>query len=290
MTNSPYLVLARPHHYSKNLFVLSPLFFGRLLTDVIALKQALLAFIVFCLAASSVYVFNDICDIAYDRLHPTKKNRPLASGQISVRQALVFASILLTLSLSISFGLLKLSITSMLLAYIGLNILYSLGLKKIAIVDIHCIAIGFVLRIWAGGFAVGLPISNWLIIVTFLLALFFALSKRRDELLAITENATTRPSITGYSLEFVMAAMVIMAGVVIVCYILYTVSPEITGKHGSDKLYYTIFWVILGFLRYMQITFVYQKQGSPTELLFRDPFLLAIGICWMVHYLFIFYL
>ena len=273
--------LARPHQYLKNLFVLLPLFFGWKLTDEPAVWSALAAFAVFCLAASCVYVFNDLRDAPQDREHPTKKNRPIASGLVSPGMAWGFLTVLAGAGLALTplvpgraFGLIV-------LAYVVINVAYSLGVKHMAIVDLICIAIGFVLRIFAGGAASGVTPSHWIVIMTFLLALFLGLAKRRDDLLLAACGSKTRKCLDGYSLEFVSLCMAVMAGVVIVSYILYTLSPDVMAKHGTEQLYLTSLWVVAGILRYMQITFVEQRSGSPTQVLLRDPFVQVCIVLWV---------
>ena len=150
--------------------------------------------------------------------------------------------------------------------------------------DIVCIAIGFVLRIFAGGLAAGIAVSPWLVIMTFLLALFLALAKRRDDLLIVNDGGTrVRKAIDGYNLEFISLAMGIMASVIIVAYILYTVSPEVVAKHGTGKLYISGIWVLLGLLRYLQITFVEEKSGSPTLVLIKDYLLQGVIVLWLAN-------
>jgi 4-hydroxybenzoate polyprenyltransferase len=166
--------------------------------------------------------------------------------------------------------------------YIVLNLLYSAFLKHIAVIDIICIALGFVLRIFAGSTAAHIENSPWIIIMTFLIALFLALAKRRDDLLLSDDGHPIRKSLDGYNREFVSAAMVVMASVIIVSYLLYTISPEVTAKHGTRNFYLTAFWVIAGLLRYMQITFVEEKSGSPTVVMIQDLFLKIVVLCWLV--------
>ncbi|MEW6388178.1 MAG: decaprenyl-phosphate phosphoribosyltransferase [Thermodesulfobacteriota bacterium] len=285
----PYLQLARPHQYFKNAFVWLPLFFGYKLLDPQAVWLTFGAFLAFCLAASSVYIFNDLKDISEDRQHPVKRARPLASGAVRPGQAVVFSTVLLALSLAIVLAFLPPSIFLILAAYLVLNTVYSLFLKHRAIIDVFCIAVGFVLRIFAGGVAAGVPVSHWLVIMTFLLALFLALAKRRDDLMLLAQGHHTRRSLDGYSLEFIQTGMAVMAAVIIVAYILYTVSPETISKHGTDQLYLTSFWVIVGLLRYLQITLVEEKSGSPTEILVRDRFLQAIIFLWLLCFFLSFY-
>jgi len=171
-----------------------------------------------------------------------------------------------------------------------MNIVYSFGLKHVPIADIVCIAVGFVLRIFAGGTAAQVPISPWIVIMTFLMALFLALAKRRDDLRLVDQGHQVRKAIDGYNAEFISLAMGVMASVIIVAYILYTVSPEIVAKHGTKRLYMSSVWVILGILRYLQITFVEEDSGSPTRVLIRDRALQAIIALWLVNiYLLLYY-
>jgi 4-hydroxybenzoate polyprenyltransferase len=167
--------------------------------------------------------------------------------------------------------------------YLLINIAYSFFLKHIAIIDIVCIAAGFVLRIFAGGVSANIDNSHWIVIMTFLLAIFLALAKRRDDILLAANGNDTRKNIKGYNLEFVSSGMMVMASVIIVSYILYTVSPEVTAKHGTNQLYLTSFWVIIGILRYMQITLVEERSGSPTMLLLKDIFLQTVVILWILN-------
>lgn len=273
--------LARPHQYLKNLFVLLPLFFGWKLADPDALWASVKAFAAFCLAASAVYVFNDLRDAPQDREHPVKKKRPIASGLIRPGQAWAFLAVLAAAALALTALVPGRSFAWILAAYLGVNIAYSLGVKHAAIVDLICIAVGFVLRIFAGGAASGVTPSHWIVIMTFLLALFLGLAKRRDDLLLAKCGSKTRKCLDGYSLEFVSLCMAVMAGVVIVSYILYTLSPDVMAKHGTDQLYLTSLWVVAGILRYMQITFVESRSGSPTQVLLKDPFIQACIVLWV---------
>lgn len=279
-----YLQLARPNQYVKNGFVWFPLFFGHKLLDSQALWNTWWAFLAFCLAASSVYILNDLKDVEEDRRHPVKKYRPLASGLLRPAQAVVFMILLLVISLVIIVTLLPPEFLFIVGAYLLLNILYTFFLKHLAIIDIVCIGIGFVLRIFAGGLAADIRVSHWIVLMTFLLALFLALSKRRDDLLLEACGHNPRKCLNGYNLEFVSSSMVIMASVVIMAYILYTVSPEIIVKHGTNQLYLTSVWVIIGLLRYLQITLVEQRSGSPTLILLKDSFLLAVIILWILTF------
>ena len=281
--------LARPHQYVKNVFIWLPLFFGHKIHDPSALVHTFWAFTAFSLAASSVYALNDIMDVEEDRQHPTKKNRPLASGELPIWMAFAFLAAALISAFSMAFVLLPKTFLILLGGYLALNILYSLRLKHFAIIDVVCIATGFVFRIFAGGVAARVPISHWIVIMTFLLALFLALGKRRDDLLLSNCGQNARKCLDGYNLEFVSASMVAMTSVVIVAYILYCVSPEIVAKHGTGNLYLTGLWVILGLLRYLQITFVRQQSGSPTLVLLKDRFLWVVIGGWLLTFYWLLY-
>ena len=278
-----YLNLLRPHQYLKNGFIWLPIIFGYRISEPGQVFLTLLAFAAFCLMSSTIYVINDFMDREEDRRHPVKKNRPLASGTVSPREALWIGLILFGASLALSLAGLPVACLYLLLAYLLLNIAYSQKLKHIPIVDIVCIALGFVLRIFMGGTAVHVPISPWIVIMTFLLALFLALAKRRDDLLLMDQGTLVRKAIDGYNLEFISLAMGIMASVIIVAYILYTVSPEVVAKHGTHRLYISGIWVLLGLLRYLQITFVEEKSGSPTLVLIKDHLLQLIIVLWLLN-------
>ena len=284
-----YLQLARPHQFVKNGFVWLPIFFGAKLGDIGALEQTLIAFAAFCCAAGGVYVLNDLKDIEEDRGHPTKRNRPLASGAIPPRGAVIFMAGLLVLAALAGALLPKPDFLLILGAYLILNVAYSFFLKHQAIIDVVCLALGFVLRVLAGGVAAAVPVSHWIIIMTFLLALFLALAKRRDDLLLAAEGQSARRSIDGYSLEFVSTSMAVMAAVIIVAYILYTVSPDTIQKHGTDRLYLTGIWVVVGLLRYLQLALVENCTASPTKILLQDRFLQTVLALWILSFFFLLY-
>lgn len=286
-----YLQLARTPQYVKNGFIWLPLFFGYKIDDLQSVLKTFYTCVAFCMVCSAIYVINDLKDVSEDRLHPTKRYRPLASGRITNSGAIGFSIALLAVSCLFSLLLLPKKILFILGVYVILNIAYSVYLKHYAIIDITCIAVGFVLRVYAGGISAQVTVSQWIIIMTFLLAIFLALAKRRDDLVILSEGGETpRSSSSGYNKEFVSVSMMVMASVIIVSYILYTVSPEVTVKHGTHKLYLTGFWVILGLLRYLQITFVENQSGSPTLVLIRDRFLQMTILLWLISaYLLLYY-
>ena len=277
------LILLRPHQYIKNLFVFAPLFFSFQI-NLTTISQSLVAFILFSFIASSIYILNDYKDINEDKKHPKKKFRPLASEKVSKKTAIILFATLATTALVSAF-LYHYSLFLVLLIYFILNISYSLKLKHIAIVDIFIISMGFVLRLYAGSVVTGIYLSHWIILITFLLALFLALAKRRDDVLLSLQGKETRKNIDGYNLEFINASMVLMAGVVIVSYILYSVSNEVTARVGNDYLYLTSFFVILGVMRYMQSTFVEQNSGSPTKIILKDRFLHITIFLWLLSFM-----
>jgi len=278
-----YLLLLRPHHYIKNLFVLAPFLFT-FEYDLESLSQAVEAFTLFCLVASSIYIFNDLSDIESDRQHPEKKHRPLANGDANTTAAIILMIALAGISLLIA-GAINPNLLAVFILYILFNIAYSLRLKHIALIDIFIIAIGFVLRLFAGSIAIHVQPSAWIIIMTFLLALFLAIAKRRDDILLALQGKNTRKNIDGYNLELVNASMVMMAAIIIVSYILYTVSPEVTSRMHSDHLYLTACFVILGIFRYMQLTFVEEKSGSPTKIVLTDRFMQLTLLSWLASFL-----
>ncbi|NNK87402.1 MAG: decaprenyl-phosphate phosphoribosyltransferase [Flavobacteriaceae bacterium] len=282
--------LMRPHQYVKNLFIFLPLFFDGQITDLELLKEALLAFIAFSFTASSIYILNDYLDIAADLQHPAKKHRPLASGLISKKEAILLFIAFLAI------GIVLISIQNtyalyVLLAYVALNIAYCFVLKHVAILDITVIAIGFVLRLFIGSFVTGVPLSKWIVIMTFLLALFLALAKRRDDVLHFLDTgAKMRKVIDGYNLKLIDAGMMIMASTVIVTYILYTTSTEVIARIQNEYLYLTSFFVILGILRYSQLSLLENNSGSPSKIILTDRFLILTILAWVFSFVWIIYL
>lgn len=283
-----YIKLLRPHQYVKNAFILSPLFFAFKFKDTDLLLRVLLVTACFCLVASAIYILNDYLDIEEDKRHPTKKNRPLASGKVPKNHALIIMVLLVIIGAG---GMTLVSVNAVILTgiYVFNNILYSYRLKHVPLLDITMISIGFVLRLFIGE-AAGegeLPLSMWIILCTFLLAMFLAMAKRRDDVLLQKEGKKVRKSIHGYNLEFINGGMMIMASVTLVAYISYTISPEVTQRLGTEQLYFTVFFVIIGILRYMQITFVEQKSGSPTKVLLKDLFLQLTLVGWVLCFIFL---
>ena len=289
MNITAVIKLMRPHQYIKNLFIFVPIFFALKVGDSQLLLNTMIAFFAFSLLASAVYILNDYCDIEDDQAHPEKKNRPLASGAIQKPQAIILM-VLLTILGSVLMLSISSIATAIMLAYVVLNIAYSFALKHISILDVTIIATGFVLRLFVGSAVTDIPLSMWVVIMTFLLALFMALAKRRDDVLIYNQTGKKmRKVIDGYNLQFLDTAMAIMASVVIVAYTIYTTSLEVVGRMHSEYLYLTSLFVILGILRYLQVVFVLEDSGAPTKIVFKDRFIQLTLVGWVATFVWILY-
>lgn len=306
------ITLIRPQQWLKNLFVFLPAFFSGNILSAPVLTESLIAFFAFSFAASAIYCLNDLIDVEADRLHPTKRNRPVAAGLISTRQALFIMLISAVAALFLPFLLIPVQqefcrhltaadhvipvqsaiYTSTIIAiYLLLNIAYCLKLKQLSLIDIIIIAIGFDLRVATGGTATGIMISHWIIIMTFLLALFLALCKRRDDIV-IYENSgrKMRRNIDRYNLTYINQAITLVATIMLVSYIMYTLSPEVEQRFNSGLVYITSIFVLAGLLRYMQLATVFGKTGSPTKILLHDRITQACIIAWALTFAAIIYL
>lgn len=282
------LTLMRPEHWVKNLFLFVPAFFAARLAEPVVLGRTVLAFAAFSLTASAVYVLNDLADAAHDRQHPLKCRRPVASGVVGRWSAMLLMAVLLIGGSGLAF-VLSPEVLLVCLLYFVLNIFYSFFLKHIAIVDIALIGLGFLLRVSAGGAAAGVAVSQWLIVLTFLLALILALAKRRGEFVLETGGGTSRRSLEGYNLPFLDASMVVCSTVAIVAYLMYCFSPEVTERIGSHHIYYTSFFAIVGILRYLQLTLVFNRTESPTWVLLHDVFLQVVLAGWLGCFVWLLY-
>lgn len=279
----PYLTLLRPYQYIKNVLLFFPVFFAEKATDGAAMGRVSGGFVAFCALASAVYILNDYRDRAHDRLHPDKRNRPLASGAADARMALLLM-VLLAGSAIAAFAWMSPLALGLAVVYVAINAAYSLGLKNHSIVDLSLLSAGYVVRVYVGAALAEVPVSNWIVLMTFLLAFFLGLAKRREDVLLAASGTEVRKSVSGYSLEFINAAMVMMAAVLVVCYISYTTAPDVTGRHHNQQLYLTAFWVIVGIVRYMQTTFVFGASGNPTRALLRDRFLQVVIGGWLLTF------
>ena len=289
-------LLIRPHQWIKNAFLFLPLFFDGKLLQKEYLMPSIMIFFAYSLAASGIYCFNDIYDVEADKLHPKKCKRPIASGAIS--KGMGYA--LMALCIIVSFGIIytydwkvgnQLTLLGIVVAYLVMNIAYCMKLKQLAIVDVFIIAIGFVLRVFAGGFATGIYLSHWIVLMTFLLALFLAFAKRRDDVVMYENTGMkARKNVNRYNLDFMNQAIAIIASITMVCYIMYTVSPEVITRFHSPYVYMTSIFVLAGIIRYMQITIVDVKSGSPTKVLMKDRFIQSCMAGWLITFSLIIYI
>ena len=286
------LLLIRPQQWIKNGFVLIPMCFGGRLLNADDAIASVVTFFAFSFAASAIYCFNDIVDVDADRRHSVKCHRPIASGAVSVPTAYALMAVLALLSALLLFFLpQRAGETAGIVAfYFLLNMAYCLWLKRHAIIDVCTVAFGFVLRILAGGMACDVAVSNWLVLMTFLLALFLSFAKRRDDVLRMNETGEPpRRNTIRYNITFVNQAITITGTVTLVCYIMYTVSPEVVSRFHAPYLYLTSIFVLVGLLRYMQLTVVDEVSGDPTKILLRDRFTQAIVVAWIMAFLLIIY-
>lgn len=285
-----YLHLLRPKDWAKNLFLFIPLFFSGAFFNWKAYPFLLLGFIAFSCIASSIYIINDYRDIEDDKKHPDKSKRPLASGAVSKNVSLIICILLIIAGFGIAYFIRE-KFLFVLAIYFLLNLAYSFGLKNIPILDIIVLSIGFVLRIKAGAVIAYIGLSEWLNIMVFLLALFMAIGKRRDDvLLKLSSGTDMRKAIKGYNLEFLNVVLALVCAVIVVAYFMYTMSPEVLHRLGTYRLYYTCLFVLAGILRYLQIIFVQSASGSPTKILYKDRFIQISLLLWVASFLVIIYM
>lgn len=289
-----YLKLLRVEQWVKNLFVFLPLFFsGNILNGSLFLKSVF-AFVVFSLAASCIYIINDYSDIDSDRKHPEKSKRPLASGAITKSTALTILGLLAIADITLVvfggryFGHSLWKFGTIILFYVVMNLAYTFKLKHVAIIDVTIIAVGFVLRVLAGGYATGIPISQWAILLTFVLALVLAIGKRRGELINAQITGKTRKALDGYNVQFADIALSISVTLAIISYLMFTVQPEVQERFGR-KVFYTFIFVVFAFLRYLQQTLVYNKTESPTKIIYRDRYIQFTVVIWIAVFLLLIY-
>lgn len=287
------LRLLRPEQWVKNAFVLLPLFFGGRLFDIGCVTDSLWVFAAFCLISSSVYCVNDALDADTDRQHPCKSRRPVAAGDISKRTAYLTASILSLAAVPICLAsniCSPLEVMAILYGYLAMNLAYSLGAKQILGVDVLILSAGFVCRVWAGGVGTGIRLSFWIVLMTFLLTLFLALSKRRDDLLIYTSTGKKMRSYIDRISPIVLDRVIRAAGgLTFGCYMLYTVSDEVTSRLGTHYVFITGIFVLLGLMRYLHITLTLQSSGSPTGILLHDRWLQADIALWIASFAIIIY-
>jgi len=279
----------RPHQWTKNLMVFAAPALSKHLFEWGPLEKSVLAFVIFCALSGTVYLLNDVADLERDRLHPSKRLRPIASGALSPRAAALLALVLGLGSLGLS-ALLGLPFVLCAGLYLALNVLYSFRLKEIVILDVLSVSLGFVLRAVAGGVAIGVLISDWLLVCTLLLAMFLALAKRRHELVSLTTSATGHRKILAEYSPYLLDQMIsVVTASCLTAYAFYTMAPDTVQKYRTERLAWTIPFVLYGIFRYLYLVHQKEKGGSPTDILVTDRplllnvFLWALALLWIVY-------
>ena len=274
-------IALRPQQWVKNVALFAGLIFSQNFFDPWKSAVVLAAAVVFCLASSSLYLLNDILDIESDRKHPQKKNRPLASGRIRPIAAHSLSYVLMLWAIAAAF-ILNRNFGLILTVYLILEFSYSAYLKNVVILDIFCIAAGFLLRVVAGAVVIDVPISNWLLSCTIFLSLFLALAKRRGEMVLLEDRAADhRPVLAHYSLPFIDQMMTVVTASTILSYVLYALSPQTTAKFHTRNLQYSIIFVVYGIFRYLYLVFQNKEGGAPEKVLFSDKPLLCDLLLYM---------
>lgn len=283
--------LLRPSSWIKNLLVFAPIIFSFNLTNLELLINEALAFIGFCITASAMYIVNDLIDRNKDKLHPRKKHRPIASGAVKSKQAVLIAIILLILAAVISIQLNPNYLISLVI-YLFVNLAYSLFLKRINLIEIFTVAIFFILRILAGCAAIEVLPSQWIIMVTFFIALFLTAIKRKSEIIILRENAFSHRSVLKhYTVDMLNVIIYITGTITILGYVLYTMDSRTIDIFSNSGLIYSSFFVALGLFRFIQLSSngSYESEGDPTQLIFKDRFLQITIILWSVSVVLILY-
>jgi 4-hydroxybenzoate polyprenyltransferase len=271
----------RPEQWLKNGFVLAPIVFSGLIGDPDAWLRSLLAVAAFCAASSATYLVNDVIDREADRAHPVKRGRPIAAGEVSVAAALATAVVLVTVAMAVALWLGG-WFSAVLIGYVALVLLYSALLKQAVFLDVLVVAAGFVLRVVGGAVAIDVPVSRWILVVAYLLALYLALGKRRTELVLLGDEAGNHRAVLGqYTLPMVDSAISVVLGATVVAYALYTVAPETVAKVGSEGLLATVPIVLYGLFRYLYLLHRHELGGSPTKALLTDRPLLVCVVIWL---------
>jgi 4-hydroxybenzoate polyprenyltransferase len=274
--------LLRPGQWVKNAFVAAPLLFARQYHDPDQCLRTLIAAGGFCLASSAVYIFNDLCDRVEDRQHPTKKNRPIASGAVSANHAAIAAAVLAALSLAPAFVVSARYLYCVIL-YLAISFAYSMGIKHLAILDVMTIAGGFVLRIFAGSFVIGVATSHWLVLCTIMVSMFLGFTKRRAELVSMKDNsATTRAVLQEYSVKFLDQVIAMVTGATIICYALYTVDIRTLDQLGTHSMLLTMPCVMYGLFRYIYLAYHRGEGEDPTQAMLTDVPMLVNLVIWII--------
>jgi 4-hydroxybenzoate polyprenyltransferase len=289
MSMRSIFITLRPQQWVKNFVLFAGLIFSQNLSNSDMVLKTIAGFALFCLLSSSVYILNDVLDVERDRKHPLKSNRPIARGDVKISTAIVVFIILTIISLGLSFWLSP-SFAFIALGYFVLNLLYSMYLKQVVIIDVMCLALGFVLRAVAGAVVIDVLISAWLIVCTTLLALFLGFGKRRHELMLLENQATEhRKILSEYSLYFLDQMISVVTASTVIAYAFYTLSPEVESKLGTTHMDLTIPFVLYGVFRYLYLIHRKEGGGSPTQMLLNDKPILANIILWLISVVLIVY-
>ncbi len=281
----------RPHQWVKNIFIFAPMVFSLHFFQRSCIKNSLLAFFLFTLVTGCIYIFNDCFDREKDRLHPDKKKRPVASGNLHISTAVSWGIGLLLVSLS-AITLMNTEFLIIALLYIFLNIFYSTYLKEIVILDVMIIAVGFVMRVKIGGAVNSIELSPWILIITFLLAIFLGLIKRRQELIKINSpdfngsaDMETRKTLKKYNLALLDQLIAITTATTLISYVIYVTHPDIQEKFHTKELYFTIPFVVFGIFRYLYLTYVKGMGENTAEIIFSDIPFSANGVAWLALFI-----
>jgi 4-hydroxybenzoate polyprenyltransferase len=275
------LRLMRPHQWVKNVFVFTGLLFGHAWHDPRLVAQVVVVFIAFCLVSSTIYIFNDIVDLEQDRNHPKKSQRPLAAGRVGKPAAAMLAAVLGTLGFALAYGASPI-VLMILVGYALMNIAYSLRFKHVVILDVFIIATGFMLRILAGTLGVGIPPSQWLLLCGLMVTLFLGFTKRRAEIIALTEDKTAHRKVLEHYSPVLLDKMIgITAAGLIMSYSLYTMNPDTIRIHNTPNLIYTVPFVMYGVFRYIYLLHHQSRGGDPSHDLVRDHHLLIAVGAWL---------
>ncbi len=284
---SALIRLIRPKQWLKNSFVFAPAVFSKELFTG-AFFDALMAFLSFSLTASAVYIVNDIADVEADRLHPEKRNRPLAARTVSTRQALALMTLLLAIVLLLAWQMDSRFIVILVL-YFLLNLAYSYKLKEVVLLDVFIIAAGFMLRILGGAYAIDVRVSTWIVLCSLFISLFLGFAKRRAELVQVQGTPNERKVLSLYKIAFIDQMLTISAAGAVISYALYTVAPHTIEMFGTERMIYTTVFVIYGVFRYLYITHTSSASENPTNAVTSDFTILCTGVLWILSCIFLIY-
>ncbi len=276
-----YIELLHIKHWLKNIFVVAPLIFSFNLLSYELVIKTIYTFFAFSFSSSFVYILNNISDRKKDAEHPVKRHRPIASGRVTVRAAVLIAILLLIPAVVFLMCCNKMVLT-VIVSYIGMNFLYSIKLRQIPILDVCTVSMGFLLRILAGSYAIGVSSSDWILLTTFFLALFISFNKRRSEFIVLNDNKEKHRMVFKlYSLKMLELFVGLSAALSIISYALYAISPETSARFGAGRLVFTVPLVLFGIFRYIMLTYNDQTKGEPIDLILKDRTILIIFFSWL---------